>query len=265
MPTTPTAHFWHDPAWPAVVELRRPGSRASLSTAQATPPCPSGRGPGRSQFTGHRQAPQDLGPGAVVVVPAQVVHACNPAPDQAWSYQMLHLEAGWWATLWAECGLPPGTRPAWAAPGAVPRLLPAERPAGGPGHAGGRQRSEFGRLLATRLWRLPELAAWPAPAAAPGLTALLQALAEGEGPCPACPSWRPAWGEPLPAGALPAAHRPDPARLAAQPAGLRAGPPCAGHRWPSWRTSRGLPTRATFSASSRPMGVTPHGYRQRKA
>jgi hypothetical protein len=82
---------------------------------------------------------------------------------------------------------------------------------------------------------------------------LLQALAEGEGPCPACPSWRPAWGEPLPAGApLPAAHRLTPhAWLLNQRVTRR--PALGGASLAERRTSRGLPTRATFSASSRPM------------
>jgi AraC-like DNA-binding protein len=28
-------------------------------------------------------------------MPAERVHACNPVPDTAWSYQMLHLDEGW--------------------------------------------------------------------------------------------------------------------------------------------------------------------------
>ena len=31
----------------------------------------------------------------LVFVPAARVHACNPATDTAWSYQMLHLDAAW--------------------------------------------------------------------------------------------------------------------------------------------------------------------------
>ncbi|WP_417884760.1 hypothetical protein [Acinetobacter johnsonii] len=29
----------------------------------------------------------------MLLVPAHVEHACNPVPDQAWSYQMMHLDA----------------------------------------------------------------------------------------------------------------------------------------------------------------------------
>src|SRR5690606_13367687 len=39
--------------------------------------------------------PVTLRPGTLVFVPADRVHACNPARDTAWSYQMLHLDAQW--------------------------------------------------------------------------------------------------------------------------------------------------------------------------
>ncbi|MCD9006424.1 AraC family transcriptional regulator [Luteimonas sp. XNQY3] len=50
---------------------------------------------GTSVFTGAANGPVLLSPGTLVFVPASRVHACNPAPDTAWSYQMLHLDAAW--------------------------------------------------------------------------------------------------------------------------------------------------------------------------
>lgn len=50
---------------------------------------------GRSVFDGGTGGPVALHPGTLVFVPATRVHACNPAPETAWSYQMLHLDAAW--------------------------------------------------------------------------------------------------------------------------------------------------------------------------
>jgi AraC-like DNA-binding protein len=37
--------------------------------------------------------------GEVVVIPAHLVHACNPAPRAAWSYRMFYLDPGWLGTV----------------------------------------------------------------------------------------------------------------------------------------------------------------------
>lgn len=273
MPTTPTAHFWHDPAWPAVVELRRAqGSRACYRPHSHPTVSIGAVDQGRSQFTGHRQAPQDLTPGAVVVVPAQVVHACNPAPDQAWSYQMLHLEAGWWATLRAECGLPPGPDEA-----RVLRQPPALYRAFcrlndrlvDPVTAVTDKEASLVDFLATRLWRLPEPAARPAPAAAPGLTALLQALAEGEGPLPSLPELAARLGVSRfqlvrhcrqHTGLTPHAWLLN-QRVTRARAALRAGASLA-----ELADQLGFADQSHFQRVFKAhAGVTPHGYRQRKA
>jgi AraC-like DNA-binding protein len=57
---------------------------------------------GHSVFTGAANGPVELRPGTLVFVPAERVHACNPAPDTAWSYQMLHLDADWLRTVRQE-------------------------------------------------------------------------------------------------------------------------------------------------------------------
>src|SRR3546814_4624944 len=43
-----------------------------------------------------------------LMVPAHCAHACNPDAGAAWSYQMLHLDAGWTADLLRETA--PGAR-----------------------------------------------------------------------------------------------------------------------------------------------------------
>jgi hypothetical protein len=46
---------------------------------------------GSSLFSGAAEGLVTLRPGTLVFIPAARVHACNPAPGTAWSYQML----GW--------------------------------------------------------------------------------------------------------------------------------------------------------------------------
>jgi hypothetical protein len=63
---------------------------------------------GYSHFTGAGQGVVRLTPGTLVLVPAQRVHACNPEPGKAWSYQMLHLDADWLRCLRLESGMAAG-------------------------------------------------------------------------------------------------------------------------------------------------------------
>lgn len=50
---------------------------------------------GHSVFTGAADGPTLIKSGSLVFVAPDCVHACNPLPDKAWSYQMLHLDARW--------------------------------------------------------------------------------------------------------------------------------------------------------------------------
>ena len=43
-----------------------------------------------------------LTPGTLVLIPAQLDHCCNPLPDQAWSYHMMHLDQQWLDQLHLE-------------------------------------------------------------------------------------------------------------------------------------------------------------------
>lgn len=52
-----------------------------------------------------------LRPGSLIGIPPSRVHACNPQPGRAWSYQMLHIDAGWMGQVRIESVHGPG--PNW--------------------------------------------------------------------------------------------------------------------------------------------------------
>ena len=102
-----SAEFWRDPALPYAESRRACHSRACYK-AHSHPSFSVGAvDQGSSRFTGAGTGPSVIQPGTVVWVPAAHVHACNPLPNTAWSYQMLHLEASWLQALWQESGVPP--------------------------------------------------------------------------------------------------------------------------------------------------------------
>lgn len=108
--------LWRDPALPWVESRRACHSRACYK-AHSHPTFSIGAvDAGFSHFSGAGDEQQRLTPGTLVLVPAQRVHACNPEPGQAWSYQMLHVAADWLAQLRLESGL------SAAEPGAPARI-----------------------------------------------------------------------------------------------------------------------------------------------
>ncbi|HDS1694960.1 MULTISPECIES: AraC family transcriptional regulator [unclassified Pseudomonas] len=99
------AALWRDPALPHVESRRACHSRACYK-AHSHPTFSIGAvDAGRSHFTGAADGQHHLAPGTLVLVPAHRVHACNPAPGLAWSYQMLHVDADWLTQLRLESGL----------------------------------------------------------------------------------------------------------------------------------------------------------------
>ncbi|MGE8493870.1 AraC family transcriptional regulator [Comamonas sp. JNW] len=104
--TTPVSNapqaFWRDPALPFVESRRASQSRACYKPHHHPSFSIGAVDGGHSVFTGAEAGPVRLSPGALVFVPAERVHACNPAPDAAWSYQMLHLDASWLQALREE-------------------------------------------------------------------------------------------------------------------------------------------------------------------
>ncbi|MFV3328564.1 helix-turn-helix domain-containing protein [Pseudomonas sp. NY15372] len=110
------SEIWRDPALPFVESRRACHSRACYK-AHSHPTFSIGTvDAGLSHFTGAGEGRERLTPGSLVLVPAQRVHACNPQPGQAWSYQMLHLDAQWLQQLRLEAGVAAGE------PGAPARI-----------------------------------------------------------------------------------------------------------------------------------------------
>lgn len=101
----PTVHrFWRSAALPHV-ESRcandssacyAPHAHATLSLGAVDD--------GQSVFTRDGQR-QRLTRGDVVLIPAGVVHSCNPEKDEHWSYQMLYLDEAWIRGVVGEMGI----------------------------------------------------------------------------------------------------------------------------------------------------------------
>lgn len=92
-----TSHssFWRGPTLPHIETRRACHSRACYKPHSHPTFSIGAVDAGGSMFTGSGKEAVRLSPGSLVLVPAGCVHACNPLPDQAWSYQMLHLDAQW--------------------------------------------------------------------------------------------------------------------------------------------------------------------------
>lgn len=90
-----TQAFWRDPALPFVESRRACQSRACYKPHHHPTFSIGAVDGGTSTFTGAADGTVLLSPGTLVLVPASRVHACNPASNSAWSYQMLHLNATW--------------------------------------------------------------------------------------------------------------------------------------------------------------------------
>ncbi|WP_434771476.1 AraC family transcriptional regulator [Pseudomonas entomophila] len=94
--------FWRDPALPWIESRRACHSRACYK-AHSHPTYSIGAVDcGSSRFEGAGTCSERLTPGTLVFVPAHCLHACNPDPGCAWSYQMLHLDAAWLEALHEE-------------------------------------------------------------------------------------------------------------------------------------------------------------------
>ena len=97
-----SVEFWSDPRMP-YVETRRACAIRTCYKAHSHPTFSIGAvDQGNSIFTSHFGGTQQIDAGTLVLVPAYVEHACNPVPDQAWSYQMMHLDARWLNQLLQE-------------------------------------------------------------------------------------------------------------------------------------------------------------------
>lgn len=98
----PAPVFWRDPALPFVESRRACHSRACYRPHHHPTFSIGAVDCGTSVFTGAADGPIALHAGTLVFVPATRVHACNPTPGTAWSYQMLHLDTAWLAAIRQE-------------------------------------------------------------------------------------------------------------------------------------------------------------------
>ena len=100
----PTVHrFWRSAALP-FVESRCANDSAACYAPHAHATLSLGAvDDGQSVFTRDGQR-QRLTRGDVVLIPAGVVHSCNPEKDEHWSYQMLYLDEGWIRGVVGEMG-----------------------------------------------------------------------------------------------------------------------------------------------------------------
>ena len=94
--------FWRDPSLVFMESRRACHSRACYKPHSHPTFSIGAVDAGASLFTGAADGSCSLRPGMMVFIPANVVHSCNPLPDQHWSYQMLHLDAAWLSALVAE-------------------------------------------------------------------------------------------------------------------------------------------------------------------
>ncbi len=98
----PAAEFWRDPAMPYVESRRACDSRACYKPHSHPTFSIGAVDEGNSLFTGADGGPTLLRAGTVIFIPADRVHACNPEPEKAWSYQMLHLDMAWLSAIREE-------------------------------------------------------------------------------------------------------------------------------------------------------------------
>ncbi len=95
--------YWFDPALP-FAESRRACDSHAAYLPHTHPTLSVGAVDAGASVFSHDGATSPLMPGAVVWVPADCVHACNPVPDGRWSYQMIHIDAAWADAVLDEAG-----------------------------------------------------------------------------------------------------------------------------------------------------------------
>ncbi|HEE6560118.1 TPA: AraC family transcriptional regulator [Acinetobacter baumannii] len=97
-----TFEFWQDRRMP-YVETRRSSFGRTCYKSHSHPTFSIGAiDEGNSVFQSSFGIAQKISAGTLVIVPAHVEHSCNPMPNQAWSYQMLHLDLAWLNQLYSE-------------------------------------------------------------------------------------------------------------------------------------------------------------------
>lgn len=97
-----TFEFWQDRRMP-YVETRRSCFGRTCYKSHSHPTFSIGAiDEGNSVFQSSFGIAQEISAGTLVIVPAHIEHSCNPKPNEAWSYQMLHLDVSWLSQLYLE-------------------------------------------------------------------------------------------------------------------------------------------------------------------
>ncbi|MBZ6532669.1 AraC family transcriptional regulator [Acinetobacter seifertii] len=97
-----TFEFWQDRRMP-YVETRKSFRSRTCYKSHSHPTFSIGAvDEGNSIFQSSFGTAQEISAGTLVIVPAHIEHSCNPKPNEAWSYQMLHLDIMWLSQLYSE-------------------------------------------------------------------------------------------------------------------------------------------------------------------
>ncbi|MDQ9035428.1 AraC family transcriptional regulator [Acinetobacter seifertii] len=97
-----TFEFWQDRRMP-YVETRKSCRSRTCYKSHSHPTFSIGAvDEGNSIFQSSFGTAQEISAGSLVIVPAHIEHSCNPKPNEAWSYQMLHLDIMWLSQLYSE-------------------------------------------------------------------------------------------------------------------------------------------------------------------
>ncbi|WP_404837435.1 helix-turn-helix domain-containing protein [Aeromonas media] len=103
--------FWHDPALPFIEARAVQDGRHVCYDKHSHPHVSIGAITGGHSHYLNQRSLQEVGPGSLVLMNPEEVHACNPIADQPWSYLMFYLDTDWLRGQQEEAGLGSEFRP----------------------------------------------------------------------------------------------------------------------------------------------------------
>lgn len=103
--------FWHDPALPFIEARAVQDGRHVCYDKHSHPHFSIGAITGGHSHYLNQRSRQEVGPGSLVLMNPEEVHACNPIADQPWSYLMFYLDTDWLRSQQEEAGLGSEFRP----------------------------------------------------------------------------------------------------------------------------------------------------------
>ncbi|MFM5857446.1 helix-turn-helix domain-containing protein [Aeromonas rivipollensis] len=103
--------FWHDPALPFIEARAVQDGRHICYDKHSHPHFSIGAITGGHSHYLNQRSLQEVGPGSLVLMNPEEVHACNPIADQPWSYLMFYLDTDWLRGQQEEAGLGSEFRP----------------------------------------------------------------------------------------------------------------------------------------------------------